>query len=156
LVYTLERNNNTKDSTIPPYSRIRTLLSPRPIPLTPTPKLKPLNAIHTNAASTPRLLLLVSLTLTLFLLLLLLDLTDRFLGQFLAIHAFEHVLLPGALVAKPDEQAGCGIARDGADEDDRGDGEGAVLVVDTPGTGAEGDLEQGVAVEQDDDGDEEA
>lgn len=91
-----------------------------------------------------------------FFFLLLLDFLDGFFGEFLPVHALEDVLLAGALVAEPDEQTGGGVAGDGAAENDRGNGKGAVLVVDAPCACAERDLEERVAVEEHDDGDEEA
>lgn len=80
---------------------------------------------------------------------------DRHLRQLLPIDAFHDVLLAGVAVTDGDEETRDGVAGDGAAEDDGGDGEVAVFVVDPPRRRAEGELEEGVAIKEDDDSDEE-
>lgn len=79
-----------------------------------------------------------------------------FLGELLAEEALDDVLLASAAVADHDQDAARDVTGDGAAEDDSCEGEGAHVVVDAPRASAEGDLKEGVAVEEDNDGDEEA
>lgn len=92
----------------------------------------------------------------LLLALVLLHFLGGFLGELLAEEALDDLLLAGAAVADHDQDAAGDVAADGAAEDDGCEGEGTHVVVDAPSAGAEGDLEEGVAVEEDDDCDEEA
>ena len=66
--------------------------------------------------------------------------------QLLPIDAFQHILLPCPVIADSYEEASHSVACDGAAEDDGGDGERSDFVVPAPGNGAEGDLEQRVAI----------
>lgn len=75
-------------------------------------------------------------------------------GEFLAEDAFHDVLFACPPVTNHNHHAAGDAACDGAAEDDCCQGEGAHVVVYTPGTSAQGNLEHGVAVEHDDDGDE--
>lgn len=73
----------------------------------------------------------------------------------LAEHALDDVLFTGPSVPDGDQDSAGDVAADGTAQDHGGQGKRTHMVVDTPGATAQGDLEQGVAVEDDDDGDEE-
>lgn len=75
--------------------------------------------------------------------------------EFLAEHALHHVLFAGPPVPDHDQDTAGDVACDGAAEDHGCEGKGTDVVVDTPRAGTKGDLQHGVAVEYDDDGDEE-
>ena len=77
----------------------------------------------------------------LLLLLALLELLDGVLGELLAEHALDHVLLAREPVADGDGDAGGDVAADGAAEDDGGERERPDVVADGPGAGAERDLQ---------------
>lgn len=78
-----------------------------------------------------------------------------FRGQLLTEHAFDDVLFTGHPVSDGDQDSAGNVAADGTAQDHGGQGKGPHVVVDTPGAAAQGDLQQGVAVEDDDDGHEE-
>lgn len=75
--------------------------------------------------------------------------------EFLTEHALHHVLFAGSPVPDRNQDTARNIACDGAAEDHGCEGKRTDVVVDTPRAGTKGDLQHGVAVEHDDDGDEE-
>lgn len=81
-----------------------------------------------------------------------LEVLDGVARQLLARQQLPHVLLPRLAVANGNDQAGGDVAGDTDAQDDGGDGERAVVVVDAPGGGTQRDLQTRVAVEQDDNG----
>lgn len=90
------------------------------------------------------------------LLLLLLHLLNRLLRELLPEQLLHDILLPRPAVADHDQYAPGDIASDRAAEDHRRERKRAHVVIDPPGAGAEGNLEKGVEVQDDDDCDEEA
>lgn len=87
----------------------------------------------------------------LFLSLALLHQPDRLARQLLPEHALHDLFLPRLAVAEPDQQAGRYVAGDREAENDGGQGERADVVADAPCARTEGNLEEGMAVKQQDD-----
>lgn len=70
-------------------------------------------------------------------------------------YSLDYLLLAGHSVSDCDHYAAADVACDGAAQNDGREGKGPHMVIDTPRTGAQSDLETGVEVKDDNDGDEE-
>lgn len=81
----------------------------------------------------------------------LLHILDRIFGQLLPEHPLSHLLLPGLPVADTDHDAAGDVAADTEAQDDGRETEGSGLVWYRPGTGTEGNLEDGMEVENSND-----
>lgn len=77
------------------------------------------------------------------------------LSELLTEHTLDYILLPGASIPDCDHDAAADIAADRDAQDDGCQSEGTNTVIDAPGARAQGDLEEGMEVEDDDDSDEE-